>query len=109
MANYVSLITTSILPHLISTWLAQVTRYSSTVPRDIIMSLQPSRISVPLLFLLVLGASLASGENADLDSRVDCHPDKGANQTSCESRGCVYDIDEPSGGTPWCYYPEDYG
>uniref|UniRef100_A0A8C3BCL9 P-type domain-containing protein n=1 Tax=Cairina moschata TaxID=8855 RepID=A0A8C3BCL9_CAIMO len=38
--------------------------------------------------------------------RVDCHPQPGASQESCEARGCTWcTTDVPN--APWCFFPED--
>ncbi|PIC36203.1 hypothetical protein B9Z55_015285 [Caenorhabditis nigoni] len=61
-----------------------------------------------LLFVLCLGAH---GESVDVSKRVDCFPEPGASQGSCQSRGCIWE-EAPNGsptGTPWCYYPTESG
>nr|XP_006821912.1 PREDICTED: sucrase-isomaltase, intestinal-like [Saccoglossus kowalevskii] len=37
--------------------------------------------------------------------RVDCHPDSGSTQPSCESRGCLW-CETAYEGAPWCFYSE---
>ena len=58
--------------------------------------------------LLALLAS-SNGQSIPSEDRVDCHPDPDANQANCESRGCIYDVNGPLDGTPWCYFPDTYG
>lgn len=41
-------------------------------------------------------------------SRVDCHPEPNANQTSCEARGCIWQ-NPVSPQAPTCYYPGSHG
>ena len=41
--------------------------------------------------------------------RVDCQPEGVADATICLERGCVYDEIYDAPGTPWCFFPVDYG
>lgn len=35
--------------------------------------------------------------------KYDCHPEPGATQTKCESRGCIWCVSQTP-GHPWCLY-----
>ncbi|XP_063967413.1 sucrase-isomaltase, intestinal-like [Lytechinus pictus] len=37
--------------------------------------------------------------------RIDCYPDPGATEQSCEERGCRWSSSDVD-GAPWCYYPK---
>ncbi|XP_060050634.1 sucrase-isomaltase, intestinal-like isoform X2 [Erinaceus europaeus] len=41
-----------------------------------------------------------------LHSRVDCHPQPGATQDSCEAKGCFW-CPSTVANVPWCFYPSD--
>ena len=41
--------------------------------------------------------------------RVDCEPEGVADASKCFERGCVYDEIYDAPGTPWCFFPVDYG
>ncbi|XP_070579473.1 sucrase-isomaltase, intestinal-like [Ptychodera flava] len=50
-------------------------------------------------------------EELSMNERVDCYPEGGADQESCESRGCIWDdaVTDENSGAPYCFYPSDYG
>uniref|UniRef100_A0A8C3QE82 alpha-glucosidase n=1 Tax=Geospiza parvula TaxID=87175 RepID=A0A8C3QE82_GEOPR len=59
-----------------------------------------------------LGGCLGEEQDAQCPSsiavrkRIDCHPQPGASQESCEARGCTWcSSDVPN--APWCFFPED--
>ncbi|KAM4742529.1 sucrase-isomaltase, intestinal [Anableps anableps] len=67
-----------------------------------------------VLFLSDLSLTLGESYRIQWDmireelNRFDCYPEENADETKCKARGCLWkpsDID----GTPWCYYPSDYG
>ncbi|CAL2041454.1 unnamed protein product [Caenorhabditis brenneri] len=61
-----------------------------------------------LLFVL---CSFLNAQSVDVSKRVDCFPEPGASQDSCQSRGCIWE-EATNGspvGTPWCYYPTQSG
>ncbi|XP_030838431.1 sucrase-isomaltase, intestinal-like [Strongylocentrotus purpuratus] len=37
--------------------------------------------------------------------RIDCYPDPGATEETCEARGCRWSFTDVE-GAPWCYYPK---
>ncbi|XP_030816697.1 maltase-glucoamylase, intestinal-like [Camarhynchus parvulus] len=62
--------------------------------------------------LAALGGCLGEEQDAQCPSsiavrkRIDCHPQPGASQESCEARGCTWcSSDVPN--APWCFFPED--
>ncbi|KAK6018305.1 hypothetical protein OSTOST_16119 [Ostertagia ostertagi] len=59
--------------------------------------------------LLLLGLSFASA--ADVTRLVDCYPEPGASEPSCQARGCIWQQAPPDApeGTPWCFYPTASG
>uniref|UniRef100_A0AC34PXZ4 P-type domain-containing protein n=1 Tax=Panagrolaimus sp. JU765 TaxID=591449 RepID=A0AC34PXZ4_9BILA len=69
-------------------------------------------------FLVKLGLiscvlALSTGLNVYVDpsKRIDCDPEPGSNQQSCESRGCVWDtnFDSSHPTVPLCYFPPNSG
>ncbi|KAK6009300.1 trefoil domain protein, partial [Ostertagia ostertagi] len=59
--------------------------------------------------LLLLRLELASA--ADVTRLVDCYPEPGATEPSCQARGCIWQQAPPDApeGTPWCFYPTASG
>lgn len=63
------------------------------------------------VLLLLLFVHFSNGQSVDVSKRVDCFPEPGASQSTCQSRGCIWE-EAPNGspvGTPWCYYPTQSG
>ncbi|XP_051801835.1 LOW QUALITY PROTEIN: sucrase-isomaltase, intestinal-like [Acanthochromis polyacanthus] len=40
--------------------------------------------------------------------RIDCHPEKNADEAKCTARGCIWQLSAVP-NVPACYYPDDYG
>ena len=53
--------------------------------------------------------SLEHQRQVDVEDRVDCHPEPGADERKCEERGCRWERVDDQPGAPWCYYPPEYG
>jgi len=47
--------------------------------------------------------------NPPLEKRFNCHPEPGANEASCEARGCCFNLVENAPSeVPQCYFPDNY-
>ncbi|XP_065576327.1 sucrase-isomaltase, intestinal-like [Artemia franciscana] len=63
-----------------------------------------------LLGFLCLGFALGIPDPlTNPEYRVDCEPEGVADASKCFERGCVYDEIYDAPGTPWCFFPVDYG
>lgn len=87
-------------------------RYSTFRTEEIVFDDKIShRREVPLPF-----PPLPSNAKCDFindNDKFDCYPQKGANQKSCEDRGCCWsqpkaEVHLNSMSIPYCYYPKDY-
>jgi len=72
-----------------------------------------NKVFLLLLSVLFLPSRAVPLNNVDVDPnrRIDCDPDPGSNQQSCESRGCVWDpnYDSSHPTVPLCYFPPNTG
>lgn len=58
------------------------------------------------MFLVIALAQMCIPDN----ERIDCHPDGGASQERCLSRGCTWcPAAEDGNNIPWCFVPKNYG
>ncbi len=68
-------------------------------------------LSFLLLAALVEGHPAEKDNDVPLTQRVDCYPETGASQQTCEARGCLWKA--VAGGNtanePYCYYPAGTG
>jgi hypothetical protein len=68
-----------------------------------------------MLFITCLAVAFPlreiNSQTVDKSRRIDCHPDSGANQQNCISRGCTWEtnVDQNSPTVPECYFPPGTG
>ncbi|XP_028938370.1 sucrase-isomaltase, intestinal-like [Ornithorhynchus anatinus] len=48
----------------------------------------------------------ACANSFPFQNRIDCHPQPGATQATCEAKGCVW-CSSSLRNVPWCFYPAD--
>ncbi|KAL8574813.1 hypothetical protein ACOMHN_031920 [Nucella lapillus] len=65
-------------------------------------------VAIALTVGLVLNTVLKTSSPQTAQIQIDCHPDKGASETRCEDRGCIW-VDEDDDKKPKCTFPEKYG
>lgn len=70
-----------------------------------------SSIIIVIFYQLYATITLNDAQTVDRNLRIDCYPDQGASESSCESRGCIWDPNfDPSHTTiPLCYFPSTTG
>ncbi|XP_072551280.1 sucrase-isomaltase, intestinal [Salminus brasiliensis] len=73
-------------------------------------------VAIALIVLLAIGKSdvlkdetfVPECPNIPLAERVDCHPETGASQQRCQTRGCCWSpLDETN--VPWCFFSRNHG
>uniref|UniRef100_A0A7I4Y572 P-type domain-containing protein n=1 Tax=Haemonchus contortus TaxID=6289 RepID=A0A7I4Y572_HAECO len=63
-----------------------------------------------MTWLLILIASVGFGDTLRNKVYMDCYPDKGADKSKCEERGCSWIASEESeSNRPWCFLKDDMG
>lgn len=74
-------------------------------------------LSTALLFALISAIPVKTNSVQQQLSRLDCLPERGANEEKCLARGCLWSPvnEEKETGketasiqTPWCYFPDSY-